>query len=925
MAEKDSESQKNLSKKAYIKWFSELSIQDYEIAGTKGAILSELHNNKFPVPQGFVVTFEAFFDFINNSGMSDRIESIIETIDMENFYEVLKRSKEIRDLIESFEIPKKIQEEIIEAYEILGYEKISTRGVSQDALNILKNSREPIFAAVRSSVVDNLKESSFIGLYDNFINVKGNREIIQKIKACYSSLFSPHSLFYINKIGLKNFVFKMAVVIQKTVYSERSGIILSKDPINNTNNLIIESIYGFLDLLTSGRINPDNYTISDDLKIKNINLSEKKVALIRTGSGTSEIIKLSNDRSNSQTLNNGQILEVCNYALRIEQLLKKPQAIEFALESDKIFILQSRPLIFSNKEKKVISKFNGKVIAEGNNASLGLITGNIKIIKEISDLSKIKKNDIIVCENITKELIYPVLKSFGIIIENSGITSNISTLARELQIPCLVGVKDASKILKEGMKITLDSNNSKIYEGEISESSLKEIKPIVETKKLKLKLVLDSPDYSDIAALTGIAFVGILKLENLIKEFEMHPLEYERQGRLDKYTEILRKGIEKVSEQFNEISVRIPDLVYNKQQNLEGVFEQETNPLLGNHGIRFSFSHLKIFESEIIAIKKVSERFPMKKFIILIPGIVSVEDYDSALKILNNFKTRNLDFGIIIDTPAGVQIIDDLCKLDIRTITINSDNLTIYSLAVDPENEEIKKYYNKFHPAVLNQIKRVIGTCRRYKIETNIFGEFLINQEILKFLFFKGINYISIPPENAYDISFFINQLEQEHEKKIQIFKKQNANNDLRSNLNQIEQKDYIDLNKNNEPMDNLEIDLENYDKLNSNKIDNELDNIEIDLENHNENKIIIENIGNIEPIDDLSFAQQKSDIIHKEVKLENLEKLKQDELNELKIDISIQKPNEKENKINGNLRNSKDQKRGQNYFGFQDFEWEDF
>src|SRR3989344_1541405 len=259
----------------YVKWFSEISNKDVAVAGGKGASLGEMFNNKFPVPPGFVTTAQAFDYFLKKSRLKEKINLIIQSTELENTAELEKASRKIRNLIETQEIPENMKDEITESYHILGAEKIDSLGVSQDALNILKTSHEPIFVSVRSSATtEDLVEASFAGQQESFLNVKGDKALIEYVKKCFSSLYTARAIYYRNRKGFKEGQALLAVVVQKMVDSEKSGVVFSKNPVNIKNEVVVEAVFGLGEGIVSGMINPDNYVVSGnsvkDLKIKDI-------------------------------------------------------------------------------------------------------------------------------------------------------------------------------------------------------------------------------------------------------------------------------------------------------------------------------------------------------------------------------------------------------------------------------------------------------------------------------------------------------------------------------------------------------------------------------------------------------------------------------------------------------------------------------
>jgi len=753
----------------YIKWFSELGKEDIKIAGGKGANLGEMINNDFPVPAGFVVTAKAFEFFVKD--VKEKIKNIILGIDFEKTAELREKSVEIRKLIESQEIPEELEKEILEAYQILGSEKINEEKVSEDALNILKNSQEPIFVSVRSSATtEDLADASFAGQQESFLNVKGSNNLIQYVKRCFSSLYTSRALFYRNKKGFSEEEALLAVVVQKMIDSEKSGVIFSKNPLNLDDEIVIEAVFGLGEGIVSGKIHPDNYVVKD-LKIKNIKVTDKKIAVVRKGSGENQIVKLSPEKSKEQVLTRGEVLELANYAVKLEEHYQKPQDIEFGLEAGKIYILQSRPITTKKSEKKQ-GDLSGNIILEGLGASPGIGVGNVKIIKDMNDLSKIKKGDVLVTKMTNPDMVVSMQKSVAIVTDEGGMTAHASIVSREMGIPAVVGTKNATTILKEEAKITVDGSNGKIYEGQVAETKTAEVKPVVETK-IKLKLILDLPDFAERSAKSELDSIGLLRLEGIISSFGKHPLFYEKQNNLQEYTELLKKGIQKISENFKSIWIRSSDLRSDEYGSLKGAFEEEINPMLGFHGIRFSLKHPKIFEAELEAIKQIAEANPEKEFGVMFPQVISIEELKKAKEISDKFKAPNIKIGVMIETPASVQIIDDICP-EVDFISFGTNDLTQYTLAVDRGEDRVQELYNEIHPAIFSQIKKVLEACKRHKVNSSICGQAGSKKEMAEFLIKEGIDSISVNADAAYDISVFIKELEDKNgfEKKEETFDK---------------------------------------------------------------------------------------------------------------------------------------------------------
>ena len=755
----------NQNPEDYIRWFSELSNKDIQIVGGKGASLGEMFNNKFPVPPGFVVTAQAFDYFVTKEGVKEKIKEIISKVDMEDTSNLTQASKEIRKLIEDLEMPNELRSEIIEAYGILSSEDIDEKGISLDALTILKNAQEPAFVSVRSSATtEDLVDASFAGQQESFLNVKGNDSLVEHVKRCFSSLYTPRAIYYRNKKGFTEGGALLAVVVQKMVDSEKSGVVFSRDPVNLDENVAVEAVFGLGEGIVSGKIRPDHYVVARDLEVKDVKVVNKKIAVVRTGSGQNEIVRLSDEKSKSQVLTRGEIKEIADYAVKLENHYQKPQDIEFAVEGGEIYILQSRPITTLGK-KQEISELKGNVVLQGQSASPGVGAGIVKIIKSMEDLPKIKKGDVLVTEMTNPDMVVAMQKSAAIVTDEGGMTSHAAIVSREMGIPCIVGTETATQDLKEGMRITVDGSSGKVFEGEVAESRAVEIKEAVSTDKIKIKVIVDLPDFAERAAKSKLDFVGLTRLEGIIASMKKHPLQYEKEGKLDEYSDVIEEGLSRILKFFKGVWFRASDVRTDEYSSLRGSPEKEINPMLGFHGVRFSLKHPDILKAELEAMRRIARKNPDKKIGIMFPQVITIEEVKEAKKYFNEVKLDNMEFGAMIETPAAVQIIESICEL-VDFVSFGTNDLTQYTLAVDRNNEDVQYLYNEMHPAIFSQIGKVIEACNEKGVETSICGQAGSKEEMARFLFKKGIKSISVNADAAYDISRLVKSLEEDWSRK---------------------------------------------------------------------------------------------------------------------------------------------------------------
>lgn len=747
----------------FVRWFSELSNKDIAIAGGKGASLAEMYINKFPIPPGFVITAQAYSYFIEKSGLTEKIKNALEGLEIEDTKKLEDVSKELKRIIENASIPKDMSEAIIESYEILDVDKPDFVSTKKGALDILKSAHEKPFVAVRSSATtEDLADASFAGQQESFLNVKGDEDLILKVKKCFASLFTARAIYYRIKKGFSPDKAQLAVVVQKMIDSDKSGVIFSKNPISDKGEIVIEAVWGLGEGIVSGMIKPDHYIIDQNLeklKIIETEVSVKKVAITRSSSGENQTVKLTEDRAKQQVLSSHEIKILAQYAKSLEEHYKKPQDIEFAISGKEIYIVQSRPITtkFSSEKRQDIS---GKVLLSGLGASPGIGTGIVKIIRNLDEQEKIKKGDVLVTEMTNPDMVVSMQKAAAIVTDEGGITSHAAIVSREMGIPCVVGTDEATKILQEGSYVTVDGNVGKVYEGK-GETKLVEVNPIVPTKT-KIKVIVDLPDFAERAAKSGASGIGLVRLEGIIAESGKHPLFFVENKKIEDYVSILTKGLKKIVEHFDEMWVRTSDIRSDEYQHLQGAPQQkEGNPMLGDHGIRFSLKHKEIMKSEIEAIKKVAEHFPNKKIGVMVPQVISVDEVRRTKEIAKEVNVpSNVKIGIMVETPAAVQIINQICEEGIQFVSFGTNDLTQYMLAIDRNNTEVQNLFDEMNPAVLSALSYVIRRCKKFEVETSICGQAGSKEEMVKFLISEGIDSISVNADAAEKVSKLVAQIE---------------------------------------------------------------------------------------------------------------------------------------------------------------------
>jgi len=740
-----------------IKWFKDIHKEDVSIVGGKGANLGEMTNFDLPIPPGFVVTAQTYKKFIEETGIKDKILSIVKNINLEDTSQLQARANDVQELIKKTEIPKDIVKEIQDAYS-----KISTK----------KGKKKDELVACRSSATaEDLPEASFAGQQATFLNIIGKDNVVKAVRECWASLFTARAIYYRNKNNFPTDKVFIAVVVQKMVNSDKSGVMFSINPsTNNDTEIVIEGALGLGEAVVSGTVSPDLYIIDKEtLKIKKIEMKKQMIKIIRDPkTGKTVEVDLTKEEEDQQVCNAKEIKELANLAMIIEEHYGRPQDMEWAVEAGKVYIVQSRAITTFKKGEKAVevseTAEEGKVLVKGDTASPGVASGIVKIVGEISELNKIKKGDVMVTKMTTPDMVPAMQKAAAIVTDEGGMTCHAAIVSREMGTPCIVGTTNATKVLKEGMIVTVNATHGNVYEGEIKISK-KEEKPIAAAlihqeiiTATKVKVICDLPDFAERAAATGADGVGLVRIEIMIANGGIHPAEYIRMNKQEDYIKLLTEGIGGIARIFHgkPVWVRTSDIRTDEYRNLKGGDKEpeETDPMIGWHAIRRGLDEPEILKAEFIAVKRLHDQ-GFRNVGVMIPFVIRAREVREAKKIMRECglePCEDLDFGVMVETPAACWVINEIIKEGINFISFGTNDLTQTTLGVDRNNERIAKLFDEMHPAVLGEMAMVIRACKKAGVETSICGQAGSRPEMAAFLVKEGVDSISANPDAVQEI-----------------------------------------------------------------------------------------------------------------------------------------------------------------------------
>ncbi|MBR9683353.1 phosphoenolpyruvate synthase [Candidatus Woesearchaeota archaeon] len=747
----------------YISWFKELNKDSIGVAGGKGANLAEMTNIGLPVPPGFVVTAQTYEEFIEKTAVKARIFKLLEGLDIEKTEELQQVAKQIQELIKGTDVPENIKEAIIEAYDSLGVEKGTTSEMMEK--------RGEVFVAVRSSATaEDLPEASFAGQQATFLNVKGDEDVFTAVRACWASLFTARAIYYREKNNFSHKKVLIAAIVQKMVNSEKSGVMFTINPSNNhPDEIVIEAVYGLGEAIVSGEVSPDFYLVNkSDRSIKKIEVRKKKWGLYRDEEGKNEKVDIPKEKQERQILDNKEIMEIARLGKKIEEHYGKPQDIEWAIEKGEIMIVQSRAVTtFKPVEKEEGEKVEdekstpqpsseaGKILVKGETASGGVYSGKVRLIRDASELSKIEKGDVLVTTMTTPDMVPAMQKAGAIVTNEGGMTCHAAIVSREMGTPCIVGTEHATEVLKDRMMVTVHADRGIVYEGKIEvEKVAKKVvvaagEPIITATEIKL--IMDLPNRAaEAAEKHKVDGIGLVRVEFIIAEGGVHPAEYIREGKDGEYTELLVKGLRKIAQAFKgkPVWVRNSDMRTDEYRNLKGGEQEphESDPMIGWHAIRRLLDEPRLMKAECLAIKKLHEE-GLTNIGIMLPFVINVSEVREAKEIMREVglePCENVDFGVMIETPASCWIIEDLCKEGIDFVSFGTNDLTQTTLGIDRNNERIAPLFDEMHPAVLGEMAKVIKTCQKFDVKSSICGQAGSRPEMAEFLVHQGIDSISV-------------------------------------------------------------------------------------------------------------------------------------------------------------------------------------
>ncbi len=732
----------------YVRWFEDLGREAVLIAGGKGANLAEMTRAGLPVPPGFVVCADAFDQFVREADLLARIPQRLAHLNVDDTTALDAAATDIQAWIEGAAVPEPIASAIAAAYC-----RISQRAGEEDA-----------FVAVRSSgTVEDAADTSFAGMFRSYLNVHGRSAVIEAVQCCWASLFTSRGISYRARAGITDMP-QVAVVVQRMVAAEKSGVIFTVDPATgNRDHIVIEAAFGLGELVVQGDVRPDRYIVDKStLRILERVVNHKDAMLVRSTSGDNERVHLDEARATARVLSDDEVRQLAQLAIADETHYNAPQDAEFAIEGTAVYLVQTRPITAIAQVPPPNGGQPGEVLVRGLGASPGSASGAVRVLRESSQGATFKRGEILVAEMTSPDWVPLMRRAAAIVTDGGGMTSHAAIVSRELGVPCIVGAGAATRILHDGDVVTVDAREGVVRRGlataapvttsapPVAAPSVLHVAPITATR---LYVNLGEPDQAERVAAMPVDGVGLLRAEFLLLSAleGRHPRLLLQEGRGEEFVERIASDLRRFAQPFapRPVIYRSMDFRSNEFRGLEGgdQFERvEANPMIGYRGCFRNKSEPDLFGLELAALRRVRADFP--NLHLMIPFVRTKSEFAECVRLIDQsclMHDRSFQLWVMAEVPSVAYWIPAYAQLGASGVSIGSNDLTQLTLGVDRDSELLASLYDERDPAVLDAMQRIITAAHAAGMTCSICGQApSVHPEYAERLVRWGIDSISV-------------------------------------------------------------------------------------------------------------------------------------------------------------------------------------
>ncbi|MDX3189756.1 phosphoenolpyruvate synthase [Streptomyces sp. MN03-5084-2B] len=698
----------------YVRDLAEIRLTDDETVGGKGANLGELISAGFPVPGGFVISRDGYWAALEKAGVRTEVADLHAKAlaNVDDQQALAEQCDRIRELVRQAGLTGELREEIAQAY----------RGIG---------SATPV--AIRSSATgEDGAEASFAGMNATYTNIWGDHAVAEHVVDCWTSLFSPRVVSYRASRGFTGEP-AIAVVVQRMIRSERSGVIFTADPrTGDRDRVVIEAVFGQGEAIVSGAVEPDTYVVGKrDLLVLSVRIGRQTHKIVADEAGGDVTIQLPEPAGGRRVLSETVVLELARMASRVEEHYGVPQDIEFAIADSEIFLVQSRPIT----TLPPVTPTSTTALVTGLGASPGEGSGAVRVLHDPVEAKHLRDGEILVAPMTNPDWVPAIRRASAVVTDGGGMTCHAAVVARELGVPAVVGTGDATRVLVDRSLVTVDGTQGEVRPGATKKAPA-HTAPVVgpvaaEAIGTKLYVNLAMPEHAEEVAAQAVDGVGLLRAEFLLTEAlgGRHPRDLLAKGEERSFVDKMAESLLKITKPFGTRPVvyRATDLRTNEFRGLAGgeEFEPvESNPMIGYRGCYRYVRERDLFALELETLARVREQTP--NLHLMIPFVRTKWELEECLELVDASplgRQRGLHRWVMAEVPSVVHWLGEYAGMGIDGVSIGSNDLTQLMLGVDRDSGQCAELFDEADPAVLDAIERIIRIARHHGITSSLCGQ----------------------------------------------------------------------------------------------------------------------------------------------------------------------------------------------------------